>query len=459
MIATNEQIVLSIGLLDPWKAFGKAREMLTVDDFIDPMCREVWRAMCAASDAGLPPDPSITTHFIMRHVSPTERSQAIVTLARSLCDASPTILHAEYYARLVIEARCERETEDLSSILASRPSQDDIDRAMRALSNQRDRLELISDTQKQATSGLLQDLVVDWLERITSEVREAGIPTASPTLDRHIGGPLPLGAYVVLGAAPSNGKTLFMLQMLYNAAKAGHKCVLYSQEMAADAICERVVATITGHSRDKIGKWNRGDIATEVMRWFSESSAITFRRCDSRVGSIVADMKYQAKHGVTVFAVDYLGMLKSPGHKSGYEEVSACTNELKAITTQLNVTTIVGCQLNKEGMKDKPPIPQKHHLKDSSAMFENADAVLMLRYPKTDTEPHELAKGLADANIKCEPQEYFEVYVRKLRNRELPQAACGLRLTRDPLRLVPIYDEVVSDRRSEVLDDWNNEPF
>lgn len=455
MNVSPEQLVLGSILIDPWKAFAKVREIIEPDDFADDACRAVWLGALAAAKQGMPPDPEITTRFIVKQVPQADRQRALAVLVDTMAKSTPLAIHAEYYARLVVEKRIERDAAEVSQILARGPEDDELDQALRRLNKNRDRLELLRDNQQQATTGLLQDLVVDWLERLTSETNKEGIPTASRELDKHIGGPLPLGAYVILGAAPSNGKTLFMLQMLYAAAKAGHKCILYSQEMAADAICERVVATITGHSRKHIGKWNRADIAKEVLTWFDCGGQVIFRRCDSRVGSIIADMKWQAKHGATVFAIDYLGMLKAPGHKSGYDEVSACTNELKAATTQLNVTTIVGCQLNKEAMKEKPPIPQRHHLKDSSAMFENADAVLFLRYPKTDTELDKLQAGLKDSSIDCDAEEYFEVYVRKLRNRELPSKPCRLRLTKNPLRLTRIKGR--NPNRSEELDDFNSD--
>ena len=144
--------------------------------------------------------------------------------------------------------------------------------------------------------------------------------------------------------------------------------------------------------------------------------------------------------GANVFAIDYLGLLRGTG-KDRYEQMTAVNGQIKNFATQYNVTIVMGCQLNRSVMNQKPPIPQKHHLRDSGEIEAAADAIFLLRFPSKDTPASEINKTLAEQRIDhLKPDELFEIHVPKLRNRQTKGECYVCSLRKSPLRLAPLME-------------------
>ena len=52
--------------------------------------------------------------------------------------------------------------------------------------------------------------------------------TGSRAFDTILGGGIPSGSMTVVAGEPGSGKTIFALQMLFHAAKAGKKCLYFT---------------------------------------------------------------------------------------------------------------------------------------------------------------------------------------------------------------------------------------
>ena len=431
---TAERWVIGSILIDPWGAIAKARAVLSPDDFVDPKMRTIFEACCELADAGMPSDYKLIWRQILRTTKSNERAREIRDLAYLIQEETPVALHVEYYARCMVEDACARAATAAALALEAKADREDIQAAVAALSKASERLTGLERKHKAMLEGHLKETVVEYLEALERDKKGKGgnVPTPLVSLDEFIGGPIPMGSYVILGACSGNGKTLFMLQMLRNAAKADHKCVFYSQEMSAAAIGERLVA-MSSTSR------HAAEILADVDKWFGYGADIIFRQCDSKVSSIIADMQRMIDEcDANVFAVDYLGLLRGGG-KGRYEEMTAVNNQLKTFATQHNVTILMGCQLNRAVMNAKPPIPQKHHLRDSGEIEASADAIFLLRYPWKDTPPSEL-QAMIDADEyprNFQPDEIFEIYIPKLRNRQTKGDCFICKLKANPLRLAP----------------------
>jgi len=272
-----------------------------------------------------------------------------------------------------------------------------------------------------------------FLDSATS-ARGAGVPSALAGIDEWLGGPITLGSLVILGALPGNGKTLFMLQSLIRASKARHRCVFFSQEMSEEQIGERIVAMLTGMSRETISANDvenmKMDIADQLR-----GSDIILRSVQPTSAAICSAMEREAgENGTTVFGIDYLQLLKGAG-KSRYEQITNLCSDVKSSTARLGVVTYLASQLNREAVKEKPPLPRAQYLRDSGQIEADADLILGLRYPRKDSHPDDIQSKLDKEQKNFHPNEYFEVYCWKIRSRQLPEGRFECRLQTSPLKL------------------------
>jgi replicative DNA helicase len=104
----------------------------------------------------------------------------------------------------------------------------------------------------------------------------------------------------------------------------------------------------------------------------------------------VADMRARARrmkrmHNIELIVIDYLQLANCREFaKQGRQlETSRISGQIKAMAKELNVPVIVLSQLSRANEKDgdKDEIPKLSHLRDSGAIEQDADVVLLLRRP------------------------------------------------------------------------------
>ena len=105
-------------------------------------------------------------------------------------------------------------------------------------------------------------------------------------------------------------------------------------------------------------------------------------------------------HDIKLVIVDYLQMLESPSFRSEgrQQEISDISRSLKALAKELGVPLIAVSQLSRkpEGRDDKRP--QLADLRESGAIEQDADLVLLLFREEFYT-PTEENRGIAEAMI------------------------------------------------------------
>jgi len=92
----------------------------------------------------------------------------------------------------------------------------------------------------------------------------------------------------------------------------------------------------------------------------------------------------QRRHGLRVLVVDYLQLAAAEPVKgqSRHHQIEAISRGLKALAKELGVAVLLLSQLNRAAEDGEPEL---HHLKESGAVEEDADAVLLLH--RAGTEP------------------------------------------------------------------------
>lgn len=401
---------------------------LTPDDFGDPLNREVFAELQGLHARSEPATAMSVAGCIMRG---TQKGPERVIHLKHLLDFSPNATHWQYHAREVLEASVRRQMQTIGQTLID--STDELETASseagEQLANTRERLRRFTGSgEKSPTLGQLGREALLGVSQ-----SDDGVPTALAGLDDAIGGPLPMGSYAIVGALSGNCKTLFMMQTLVNAARAGHKCAFFSLEMSDAMIGERAVGMSTGEARthaDRCKAFDRLD--SDFAHYYN----ITVERGTTSAWKIAERMRELNRiHGVTVFGIDYLQLVhaKADGRP---QELAAASTTIKQVCTELSVVCVMGSQLSRECTKNNPPIPHEKYLAGSSEIGNGSDATFLLRWPAKDSTPDQLKQEFS--NRPCEPRSLLQIRVPKLRNRVPLDGVFECCIGSNPFRLLPM---------------------
>jgi replicative DNA helicase len=232
----------------------------------------------------------------------------------------------------------------------------------------------------------------DTLEMLEAQIREAaethrpvlnGISTGYPSLDRYTAGFHP-GELIMIAARPSVGKSALALNLAVRAAQAGRGVMFFSIEMPSWQMMFRAISIIGRVDNHRLHKGTlskdqfEAAIASvkslcELPLWIDETSTITPTQIHSRA------KEQQARHLISLVIVDYLQLIRAARqHDSKQVEVSEISAGLKAMARDLNVPVIAISQVSRAAVHGDGGSPQLHHLRDSGALEQDADVVLML---------------------------------------------------------------------------------
>jgi replicative DNA helicase len=124
-------------------------------------------------------------------------------------------------------------------------------------------------------------------------------------------------------------------------------------------------------------EWSRVTEAIELMRglplFFDEQPALSLSDIVSRARVL------KRKHNLKVLAIDYLQLCSSgKTGDSRHHQIEEISRGLKSLSKQLDIAIVTLSQLNREVEKRASGRPVLSDLKESGAIEEDADAVLML---------------------------------------------------------------------------------
>ena len=197
------------------------------------------------------------------------------------------------------------------------------------------------------------------------------------------------GDLIILAGRPSMGKTALAIGMAINAAKNIYKekksVAVFSLEMSAEQLVNRMIAVETGVPSNKIASGNVTDgefgVVMNVMTQFGQIPVII----DDTPAITVAELRtkirrMKRKHNIAFALVDYLQLMRSSAKSKDnrVQEISDITQNLKAIAREFNIPLLALSQLsrNVESRDDKRP--QLQDLRDSGSIEQDADIVMFL---------------------------------------------------------------------------------
>ncbi|HEY5541151.1 MAG TPA: replicative DNA helicase [Coriobacteriia bacterium] len=218
-----------------------------------------------------------------------------------------------------------------------------------------------------------------------------GVPTGFKELDKLLAG-LHKGDLVILAARPSVGKTALALNIAVNAAKAGTAVAVFSLEMGAEQLVQRVLCAEA--------RINLQDVRTGFVKdadWYAIHTAmgklanLEFYVDDTPSISIL-ELRAKARRQLRdkpkgLIIVDYLQLMQPQGRRSENRqtEIAEISRGLKILGKELGVPVLALSQLSRAVEQRAGKRPQLSDLRESGAIEQDADVVMFI---DRNTDPH-----------------------------------------------------------------------
>lgn len=311
------------------------------------------------------------------------------TFLEGLIDSTPTSAHAEFYIELVQQKHLLRRIIHQAAEAIDRCYSDE-ESAEELLSRTEEAFFELSDT-KTASAEAWKDVVYKTTGKIIEgNTLDNGVPTGFADLDKELRG-LHNSDMIVLAARPSMGKTSLAMNIAEHAAlgRGGgkkHAVGVFSLEMSQEQLVRRML-----FSRAKVGAWktmfsheDRARIASASGQLRSASIVV-----DDSAGLDIMDLRARARrmkriYHVDLIVIDYLQLLhdKRRSREGRQQETASISNGIKGMAKELNIPVLVLSQLSRapeQGTRDGKP--RLSDLRDSGAIEQDADVVLLLQRP------------------------------------------------------------------------------
>lgn len=228
-------------------------------------------------------------------------------------------------------------------------------------------------------------------EMIRRRSSVTGLLSGYDALDEMLGGWRP-GTLTVLGARPSMGKTAWGLNVAWRVAErlgeAAGAVVFASAEMGVPSLLERLLAMLS--SVDIKGGVKRGLTKDELRRLLAAVKEVKAGRLEfldangADVEALCREVEeMHRKSPVALLVVDYLQLLRCQRveDQGRYAVVTEVSRRLAWLARGIGVPVLALAQLSRESAKAKDKTPGLTDLRESGAIEQDADAVLLLHRP------------------------------------------------------------------------------
>jgi len=276
------------------------------------------------------------------------------------------------------------------------------------------RISRIDADLRELTGGDLEGALL-----FTREPEVNKLPCPFPSMDRILGG-LGREQLIVVGGRPGMGKTSFAIHFAAAMALCPATCIVASYEMKKKNLVERLISQICEIQIPNIEEMlaNQDTIPEREQLEKVLSKSQVWLDTDELKNKTVKELRKQVQmrklsgEDVGLVIVDYLQIMNAyePGDKRGSfsdrnAELTAISGQLKDMAKDLNCCVIALSQLSRSAKPKKndevPPRPVKEDLRESGAIEQNADKIILLHRPEyyIKGEVPFNARGLAEIII------------------------------------------------------------
>jgi len=388
-----EMAALGCALLDR-EALDKIGEHLQPEMFYHRPHQTICRALLDLYERRMDVDFN-TVAERLRAMNALDEAGGAIYLT-DLIDRVATPAHVESYIRIIrgkyllrtlittsteVVRRCYTSTDEPEDVL------DDAERAIFDIAEKK-----VAESYREMKP--LVTGAVDKIERLYEDQHYVtGVPSGFHDLDEMTSG-FQDSDLVIIAARPSIGKTALALRIAEHCAveKDGPKIpvAIFSLEMSAEQLTQRLLCL---HAKMNLQDVRRGIFRKEkwsdIVGAASELTTAPIYVNDTpgltplQLRAISRRLK--ATYDVKLIVVDYLQLMNAGGSRrqeNRQQEISEISRSLKGLARELRVPVIVCSQLNREVETRPGRRPQLSDLRESGAIEQDADVVMLLARPE-----------------------------------------------------------------------------
>lgn len=302
--------------------------------------------------------------------------------------------HLEYHALILRQMYIRREMiAGLHTLLASAADESvDLSDALADLHRLAGHLEsgAVSNNCLRDMERLMQDTLEQMDKRVENNRNGiTGIPTGLRELDRLTAG-WQQGDLNIIAARPSVGKTAFALHLALAAGRAGKHVLVNSLEMQGERLgdrwlCAQVANVDAGHLKTGLLDAGERQQALEAARLLSALPVYVDDNPKMSMDHIRSSALLQKSKGrCDLLIIDYLQLCEMKSgqkNRNREQEVAEASRKAKLIAKELDIPVILLCQLNRECEMRADKRPALSDLRESGAIEQDADVVMLLYRP------------------------------------------------------------------------------
>lgn len=305
-----------------------------------------------------------------------------VEYLKNLADTVPHSQNAVYYAKIVFEkSKARKLLEYANNLIVSIRGFNNIDDTIGKAEKE---LSILVEQKDISGSLIFLNEAIGHLD--ISNVHKF-IKTEFKNLDKKIYG-LGNGQVIIIAGRPGSGKTSFALNIARNLCEKNKKIAVFSLEMTADDIMQRMISNDTRISlsqfmNDYLCRWENEIIekAKEKMKTYN----IILDNTKPLYPAILKNRCYllKKKHNIDLVIIDYLQLMRSDtkNGSSRYEQMTEISASIKSIALSLDIPIILVSQLSRANENRTEKRPRMSDLRDSGGIEQDADLILMLHRP------------------------------------------------------------------------------
>jgi replicative DNA helicase len=393
-----EQAVLGAVLYEN-EVYWRVSDLLRPEHFYDPLHARIYEAITAKITAS-----ELADAVTLRNQFEADAGMAEIGGAVYLADLmreAPGAASAVEYAKLVIDLALRRELIALGSdMVRDAEAMSDDAPANEIFENAEVRLSALAKPTREnmpVTAVAAYDELLDQIENPAGRIM-----TGLVDLDEQIGGFRP-GGYNVLAGRSSMGKSSLAIDLAWRVANGVEAAdqpplpsIIITIEMPPVEVSARIASSLSGveyrrllHAKAR-QRLSEGDMERlHGVRAAINAAPLTYRDAPGVKVSGIRSILRRWRRGLDrdglspgLVVIDYMQQIRADEGGSLYERTTGISRALKPMFRELGVAGVVACQLSrggeKEGGANRPAI---HHLRDSGAIEEDADAIMLLYRP------------------------------------------------------------------------------
>ncbi len=383
---------------------GTVLETLTFESFYKLEHQEICKALSELYDNNQLGDLLLLEDYLTKKGRLTKCGG--INVVSEVINFTTTSANLDYYINIILEKSIYRNLIEVTSNTLNDcyTAQSDI---QEIIDNAEKNIIAISSKNVKNDFVPIKQLVKSSIEKIEFILKSKGALTGIGSgfieLDKHTLG-FQAADVVIIAARPSMGKTALALNIALNAALNGAGVAIFSLEMPKTSLVSRLLFS---QARVSTQKLTQGVLSKEDGAKLQQAVGILADLpifIDDTSGANVMELRgkarrLKAKEDIKLIIIDYLQLMS--GGKARAEnrqqEVSDMSRGIKALARELNVPILILSQLSRgvESRQDKKPVLSD--LRESGAIEQDADLVLLLtrkEYYNPDDEP-----GKADLHL------------------------------------------------------------